>query len=242
MPSAIESFDKQSNSWFQGIPGKYILKMEATGLNNVLPRLFGYFFLQLGVALDQKILADLPIQQHLFLNPCPHDVHPHNFIQANYDELPFVPESLDAALVLHILEFAKHPEKILAELYNALIPGGTALIFCFNPHSMMGLAKMWHSCKEFPWNGNFISPAKMRYMLNEVGFSVGDYQTVFFRPPLNNERLLHKLLFMETLGQLFAPYFGASYFFTAKKMVVGTKIIMPELHRHKVVTVGAAIR
>ena len=124
------------------------------------------------------------------------------------------------------LEFEKHPKTIINEIYNALIPNGHAIIFGFNPYSLWGITSLWKKSREIPWKGNWITPYRMRKWLNNVGFNIGDYKTFYFRPPSNKP---NNFLFLEGIGQIFWPYWGASYMIVAQKNVPGLTPIKPLL-------------
>lgn len=125
-----------------------------------------------------------------------------------------MPESIDTMVLFHVLEFAKNPKTVLKEIHRSLVNGGYLIILGFNPHSIWGINKLFKKSDKNIWSGKWLSPGKMYRLLHEAGFDAGDYQTVYFRPPMK------KMLFMEGLGQIFWPYCGASYMFVARKTSV----------------------
>lgn len=225
----------QLNSWYEKLPGHALLKMELSGLSDVLPKLFGYNLLQLGYELNEQDLQECQIHKKFFLAREAPGTAQDNFIQGNPNNLPIQPESLDAVIIFHALEFIDNPEKTLQEAYNALIPGGAAIIFCFNPHSLMGLTCLMQNTAAVPWKGNFISPWRLGKMLRQASFAFSDYKTFYFRPFLKNEKLLKKLRFLESIGQMFWPYFGASSMFFCKKEVASMILDIPKAKNHNLV-------
>jgi len=220
---------EQLNEWYHHEPGAAILQIEEKELQKVLAEHFGYYLLQLGTPPNQNFLSASPIHQHIVLAPDnAYATTSDGFIQSDFVELPIQNSSIDLAILFHTLEFVAEPQTVLQEIYNTLIPGGSAIIFCFNCHSLLGLTKLGKNKQTAPWQGKFISPWRMRSWLNKTGFTVGDYQSFFFRPPLQNKYLLQKLKFLETIGQFFWPYFGSSYMFVAKKMLVGMHLLVAE--------------
>jgi len=184
-------------------------------LSTILPNIFGYYIAQAGEPTgSNKVLSASNIHNHIIINPSAPLASNLLAIQCKLDELPFLPESIDAIVLFHILEFYKNPKVILRETYDALINGGYLIILGFNPRSLWGITKFLKRTKNSIWNSNWISPNKMRHWLINTGFSVGDYQTFYFRPPNENTE---KMLFMEGVGQIFWPYCGASYMFIAHK-------------------------
>ena len=214
------------NEWYQKPVGTALLQSELGGLASVLPQIFGYYIMQIGGPINNdEVLATSHIHNHIIVNP--NALSPSNdslAVQCQLDELPFLPDSIDAAVLFHVLEFAQNPKAILKEIYTALIPNGYAIIFGFNPCSLWGMASLWQKQKEVPWFGNWISPGHMRHLLDEIGFSIGDYKTFYFRPPSTNPE---QLLFMEGLGQIFWPYCGASYMLVAQKTLTTLTPIRP---------------
>jgi SAM-dependent methyltransferase len=205
--------------WYQSNLGTLVAKSEITGSEYLVSTVFGYFLLQMGGSYRLNYLPENLVHHHLHYGPEKPSIKPTNFIQGQYDELPFIHNSIDTILVSHILEFSLAPKQILEEIYEVLVPDGNLIIFCFNPYSLWGLTKIFSQSQTCPWPNHLLKPGQMRQLLIETGFSVGDYKTFFFRPPTQNIKLLKKLLFLEALGPIFWPYLGASYMFIAKKVV-----------------------
>jgi SAM-dependent methyltransferase len=224
----------QLNDWYQTPLGRSLLAAEKIGLDNTLQMLFGYYLLQLGGPNEESFLQASRIHTKILLGPEIPLTTSQNWIQANYRELPFLPDSLDTVIIFHLLEFANNPKEILNEVAHALLPNGSALIFCFNPFSLWGLARRFKNRKLPPWNGKFIRPSHLRHWLKEVGLHAGDYSTSYFRPPLESEQISKKLLFLEPVSQMFLPYFGGSYMFVAKKTVATMTPVKQELYRHEI--------
>jgi SAM-dependent methyltransferase len=217
------------NQWYQQPLGAALLKAELTGLADILPQIFGYYIAQIGGPTNNnKFLAASPIHNHIIVNLKTSTSTKNNplTIQCQLDELPFSPESIDATVIFHALEFEQNPKTILKEIYTSLIPGGYAIVFGFNPYSLWGITHLFKKQNKAPWSGNWIGPGHMRKWLAKIGFTIGDYKTFYFRPPSNNTK---KLLFLEGIGQIFWPYCGASYMFVAKKTVAGLTPIKPLL-------------
>jgi SAM-dependent methyltransferase len=207
------------DQWFAKAPGSILIETESSLLSNLIPHLFGYYLLQLGMTSKNNWLSNCRIPQRIHLSPeCPcHFVGP--CVQGNFEELPFLPDSIDVALLPHVLEFAHNPQQILEEVYRVLIPEGYAVILGFHPWSLWGLAKVFVGRKKIPWVGKFYSSYRVRHWLTLQGFKVEDHETLFFRPPLTNTKWLKKLFFLEAVGQLLWPYLGGVYLIVAKKRV-----------------------
>jgi SAM-dependent methyltransferase len=195
-----------------------LLSAETKALASVLPKIFGYYIVQAGGPVDSEnaLLTASSIQNQIILNSTAKLSFSDNLssIECKLNELPFLPESIDAILLFHVLEFSTNTHEMLKEAYEALIKGGHLIIIGFNPHSMWGVSRFFKREKNSIWDANWLSPKKLRRRLNDVGFQVGDYQTFYFRPPTRKPK---KMLFIEGLGQMLWPYCGASYMFVARK-------------------------
>ena len=162
-----------------------------------------------------KILSSSPIHNKIIINPddlpISDDILP---VQCEIIDLPFLPESIDAVVMLHILEFTKNPKVILREVYDALIPGGYVIILGFNPHSLWGITKFFKRIKTDIWHGNWLNSRRLRRWLFDMGFDLENHQTFYFHPPCENAK---KIAIIEEIGQIFWPCCGASYMMLAKK-------------------------
>ncbi|MEL6572986.1 MAG: methyltransferase domain-containing protein [Pseudomonadota bacterium] len=61
-----------------------------------------------------------------------------DLLQADLAALPFADQKFDVVLVAHVLEHLSAPDRVLAELYRVLKPGGV-VIACITRRSWMGL-------------------------------------------------------------------------------------------------------
>ncbi|MBU0743818.1 MAG: methyltransferase domain-containing protein [Gammaproteobacteria bacterium] len=192
-----------------------MLAAELTGLASVLPTIFGYYIVQIGgPTTNNVILGSSKINNKIVLNPIKEPIDGLIPIRCDLEELPFMRETIDAVVLFHTLEFAENPKLILKEIYDSLINGGYLIILGPNPKSLWGITKIFKRSKENIWGGHWFSPVKLRHWLHDIGFSVGDYQTFYFRPAIKNTK---KMIFLEVLGQIFWPYCGASYMIMSQK-------------------------
>jgi SAM-dependent methyltransferase len=213
------------NQWYKSPLGSALLKAELIGLKEILSQIFGYYIMQIGGPIENKILEASHIHQHIIVNQKIVNATDYSLpIQCQLNELPFLPESIDAIVMFHVLEFESNPKVILDEIYRTLIPGGYVVIFGFNPYSLWGIISFLKRPKDTPWFGNWIGPGRMRRWLDKIGFDIGDYKTFYFRPPSDDTE---KLLALEGIGPIFWPYGGASYVIVAQKTAIGLTPIKP---------------
>ena len=206
--------------WYQTPLGSELLATEKTALDQLLPTLFGYHLLQLGGPCASDLLENSKIPHRVRLSPKTNSRYKGPCIQCAYEALPVLASSIDVMLILQILALANNPQQVLLQSYDALVPEGVLVIFGFNRLSLFGGADLMCNSKKVPWHNMFLPAYKVRKWLTQVGFSVVDYQTLFFRPPLDQERLLGKINFLETIGKVCWSSFGGVYLIVAKKQKI----------------------
>lgn len=229
------------DNWYKQPLGQSLLHAETKELNNIISKIFGYYLLQLGGPNDgNKYLKTSLVHHHIRLVPVlpqtksTDDVYT---IQGNYEELPFINNSIDVAVLLHSLELSDDPQLILKALYDALIPGGHLVISTFNPNSLWGITHAWKNHNRLPWSGKFIAPKLIKQWLTDLGFTISVYKTIYFRPPIENKTWLKKISFIETLGRIFLPFFGGSCIYVAHKTVATITPIAYKSSHHQPIAV-----
>jgi SAM-dependent methyltransferase len=149
-------------------------------------------------------------------------------VRSELSALPFLENSIDLAILPHVLEFEKSPQEVLQEVAYALIPRGYIIIFGFNPYSLWGMNAKFSRKKNKPWHGEFICINKIRNWLNQCDCEIDFYKTFCFEIPCENTKLREKLNFIKSLGQTCWPTNGAVYCLIARKEVATlTPIKMP---------------
>ena len=216
---------RQMDIWYAGVPGSFLFDAECAALDKVLPHFKGQYLLQIGGPSEKILFGKSPIRYRIRLSPEHDSVYRGVSIQSTFDELPFLPESVDVVLLPHVLEFLKNPADMILEIANILKPEGHLIILGFNPFSLWGCYKMLARDRYLPWRGEFRSEMRVRNWLRKAGLVVVDKRTVFFRPPIKNKILLHHLLFLEPIGRVSWNSFGASYVLIVRKKVPGMTLI-----------------
>jgi hypothetical protein len=186
--------------WYNSPTGQTVLNLERQHLIILLKQLSGTFILQLGGPEGFDLLTEIPIANKIYLRQQPTATLTNFTLQAKYDALPFIENSIDIIIMPHILEFAQQPQDVLREAYQAIIPEGYIIIIGFNPFSLFGMLK--------PKSGKFITMLRLKHWLHKTGFKPIDYKTLFFKP------------FLEGLGQMLLPSLGGVYIVMAQKQVI----------------------
>ena len=219
-------------AWLATPPGQYLLGWEQAQLDRVVADLFGFHALQLGLAeLDALRANRMP---HRWLasegGALPRAVALH----CDTDALPFPERSLDLVVLPHTLELARDPHLTLAEVERVLVPEGRVVILGFNPASLWGLRQCCGRLRQrlggrgplfLPRPGDFIGYWRLRDWLRLLSFEVEGGRFGGYRPPLNSERWLARMAWMDRTGDRWWPVFGAVYMLVAVKRVRGMRLV-----------------
>lgn len=209
------------SGWYSEILGQELAHAEQAFVNTVLPDLFGYHLLQIGNNKSLRWLYKSRIRHHVGIAPDTKMSHHGSWVRGWIDNLPFRPDSLDVIVIPHTLEYCSDPQLVLQEAIRALLPEGHMIIFGFNPYSLWGLRRLFRKRDgSFPWCGQFISAKRIQQWVEELGCVTIHSETVFYRPPINNEFWLKHLHFFEKIGKKIVPNMGAVFALQIKKQVV----------------------
>jgi SAM-dependent methyltransferase len=208
--------------WFATPLGQYLLEKERAYLDDVSPDIFGYHALQLGLP-EYDLLRESRISHRMKIAPWG-DVQ----LRAKCHELPIATQSIDLALLPHVLEFADEPHAILREIDRVMMAEGRLVILGFNPWSLWGLrSAIGFSRHEHPWNGRFNSLLRVKDWLALLGFDVSAGRLTGYAPPFESAKLRRRLGFMEPAGDRWWAVGGAVYMLQAIKRVRGMRLITP---------------
>jgi SAM-dependent methyltransferase len=217
---ALQILINKMDRWYQHDPGQYFLQFEQTFLDKVLPELYGHHLIQIGITNCYRFSAANAITHHTYLGPMPVKDFPGSVVQSLWSELPLQVESVDVIVLSHVLEFMENPQQLLHEISQILIPGGTLILFGFNPFSLWGFYKMLGFQKQIPWSGKFYPIGRVKHWLRSFELNIVEQKTFCFRPPIKNSQLFDKLLFLEPVGQLFWPFGGGGFVLMVQKTAV----------------------
>lgn len=204
--------------WYREMPGMMLLKMEQDLLRKIITNLPGNYLIQLGGPSDLSLVKKSPVKHKIYLSQQKNRFNPNAKIITDIESLPFLPASIDIAVVAHVLEFAQNPRDILNQLYEILVPNGYCIIFGFNYWSLWNCAKYYQK-GEFPWSGRFLKQITIKRWLRSLHFRMMTSKTTCFRPPLQQYRLAKHLLFFEPIGQFMFPGMGGVFMIVVQKPV-----------------------
>ena len=217
---------KLLTDWFQSSLGQLLLEQECCCLDKRLSNLFGYYLIQIG-SFDPKLdlMRSSPVKNKLLL-----DVGGDNLsLHADPLNLPVATDSLDGVLLHHALDFSLDPHQMLREVERVLIPEGKLLIVGFNPWSLWGGWQLFHLRSRLPpWVGHFFPVKRICDWLSLLGFDLLNVDYVNFRPPLQSQPIMQKLLLMERLTDTVWQPLGGVYVLEAVKRTLTMTPIKPK--------------
>jgi len=241
-PDYVEA-RRDLRQWYRTALGIHLQQREQELLGQVLPNLFGYHLLQVGRPMESDLLATSRITHRMVMGDMssPSGSGEGESFFSQSDQWPIASASLDVILLPHTLEYVDRPHEVLREAERALIPEGHLLILGFNPWSQFGVRRLFSGWRNVsPWSGHFYSTLRLKDWLALLGFDTVLARHYFFRPPLQNERIMRRLCALERAGERFCPPLGGGYLLLAKKRVTTLTPIKPRWRtRRSLVSVGS---
>ncbi|MCM8596832.1 class I SAM-dependent methyltransferase [Accumulibacter sp.] len=217
------------DSWLHSALGRYVMDWEQTTIDSVVADLFGYNAVQLGMP-ERDLLAHNRIPLRQVASPSGHAD-----VLCDLRRLPFAAQSIDLVVMSHVLEFHEDPHQILREVERVLIPEGALVVAGFNPVSFWGLRRRLPGCPSgFPWNGRYLSVARLKDWLQLLGFEVEKGIFGCYSPPCSHERWLSRWRVVESAGARWWSFAGGVYLLQATKRVHGMRLIVPAWKQQKV--------
>lgn len=212
--------------WFQTSLGRYLLEREQAFFDQAVADVFGFNAVQLGLpGIDFLRMSRIPLR----LCAAPESTAR---LRADCRHLPLASNSIDLAVLPHVLEFSDNPHQILREVERMLMPEGQVIISGFNPRSLWGLKRIAsRRPRNCPWHGEFISLPRLKDWLALLGFEVAAGRLGCYVPPFSTEKWLGRFQFMEKAGDRWWPISGGVYFLQAVKRVHGMRVIKPGWNR-----------
>lgn len=229
--------------YYKGALGEIILETEKSVLNNYLEKIFGYHVLQLGGWQNTNFLNHSPIAHKIYFSSGNVNNLYNSNVQGDFIDLPFLENSIDLVIIPHSFADIGNAEEILNEVYRILIGEGHLIIVGINPFSLLGVANKLKLTDIIESKTKLIRMGRMINWLHRFGFEIVESKTFFFRPPIKNDAVLKKMVFMEIAGQMLLPKMGGVYILVAKKRVVSlTPIRHYALKKRKFAIVSSSAR
>ena len=206
-------------AWFDTPLGRSLQAIEANGLREILPTLYGTTAMQLGT-FGQHDLMDscvAPCRVTLDLLATSNGT----LVRGEPEALPIESRSVDVAVLPHTLDFCDDPHQVLREVNRVLAPEGHAVILGFNPLSLWGLRRLFTLDRRAPWFARFLPLYRVKDWFALLEFEFAQGKMLYYRPPVQHEGIRDRLRFLDPAGDRWWPLMAAVYMVVAKKRVVG---------------------
>lgn len=222
MPGPIDP--AQLRGWYATPLGRALEEAEVGAVREALGVLFGFHMVLVAPPWEGSPLDASRISHRMVMAPGRSSIG--SFI-GDPQHIPVCADTLDLMILPHTLEVVANPHEVLREVDRCLVPEGQVLILGFNPFGLWGLWRLLYGWRRRPpWNGRFISAARVRDWLALLGFDTVSCRPLFFRPP--SQALAHvRLQVLDRLAARGWPMPAAGYQLLARKRVVGMTPVRP---------------
>lgn len=235
-PETTAQLSAAMRDWYATRAGELLLRDIKHRLDSLVPDLFGYHAVQIDSLAPQMDLLDKSRIRYRLRTDLDRRVAD---VAADGAALPFDADSIDLLLLMHTLDLASEPHRVLREAERVLIPEGRLIVIGFNPWSIYGLWRFAHRWrKQAPWCVNFYSGARLGDWLSLLGFMVETCDYVGFAPPLQGEKLRSRLASVERLARRTLPVMGGVRVLLARKQVATLTPLKPSWHRSRSLVPG----
>jgi SAM-dependent methyltransferase len=129
-------------------------------------------------------------------------------------DLPLLESTVDLALVVHGLEHAELPLDTLQEIWRVMAPQGRLVLVVPNRRGL------WAASEATPFGyGQPFSSGQIAGLLKTSKFTVTQWRSALYLPPLQNETLLKAATAMDVAGARLAARFAGVTIVEAMKQV-----------------------
>jgi SAM-dependent methyltransferase len=143
----------------------------------------------------------------------PHDAENSSALVDEAD-LPLLESVVDLALVVHGLEHAETPLDMLQEVWRVLAPQGRLILVVPNRKGL------WAASESTPFGyGQPFSARQITGLLKDSKFTVTQWRSALYLPPLRNETVLKAAVAFDTVGQRMISRFAGVTIVEAMKQV-----------------------
>lgn len=210
----MKSRFKRLNSWFNTERGERLISRLKPQLATILPELFGFHLVQLGVEQQTSLLHSSLINHHHFATPFYSENQ--NNIQTKLHELPFGDKSVDLVFAPFTLELIRERQPLLCELDRITRSGGHLLFLGINPFGFWGYPGYLMQRHHFGLGRvSLYNASKLRRNLLNMGFRTLYTQRFFYSPPCAKKNVTENMF--EHLGQMILPFPASFYLLVAQK-------------------------
>jgi len=230
VPNGAQKYNGGRSSlsgWFSTPQGAYVLDWELAQFDSAVDDVFGFRAVQIGLPeVDFLRQNRIPYRFSLALEQGA-------ALAADPLELPLADQSIDLAVLPHVLESHHNPHEVLREVARVLRPEGQVVISGFNTLSLFRTRQMFSRSAEAPWDARFISLLRLRDWLRVLGFELNGGMFGCYAPPFRERLWLDRFAFMEKAGARWWPIAGGIYVVRAIKRVPGAMLVTPAWRKER---------
>lgn len=226
-----ESVDRLEQ-WWEGPVGQALLAEEQPLVDRSLRDIYGFHLMQLGVSRKIDLTGASTINHRFALSPAfglpGQESQGLGRGQADLERIPLGSETIDLAVLHHVLEFSQQPHQLLRETARVLIPRGYVVVMGFNPFSWFGLFKQFGRLftRRAQWRHHSLRLGRVIDWLRLLDFEPVQVSHGFYRWPIGHPKIMERTRWMERVRATQLPM-GGFYFILARKDVVGMTPIKP---------------
>lgn len=208
------------DEWTGSPLGRHLIGLEQTLVDQVLPSLYGFHLMQVGLSTRTPLYANSMIRHRFSIAPFASESDHGVSAFSEPEQLPIESDSLDVMILHHALEFSDNPHQMLREAARVVVPHGNLIIIGFNRLSLFGLRGLVSRRFGNPvWQGGMLSPGRVADWLNLLDFGIDSVQYCGHGLPLQRDKVLARQQPLEQLGMRLNLPVGASWMIHACKQV-----------------------
>lgn len=201
--------------WFDSRIGRQFLVQQLMLVESKVTTLFGYHLLEMSVDPRVSFSASSKIKHCFAMSPLADS----EGMVLGSEQLPFAEESIDVAIVQHVLESSEQPHLLLKELSRVVLPSGYLVVIGFNPYSVIGLRSIYQRIrKQGAWQNPFISAKRLSDYLCLLDFSVESIEYGYYPCSSQQQKSQFVAAVVKKLEKWQWPL-GGFYVLVAKKQV-----------------------
>lgn len=221
---------KELEFWFQSTLGRSLLANQRAIIAKKIERLFGFHQAEIGISHRIPVGNPSNLSHKFYILPNWEPDLPENSVISHSGEIAIDHDMVDLVILHHSLDFSADPHQTLREAYRILKSSGHLLIVGFNPVSLWGLRRIVTRGKQAPWNMRFIAARRIEDWLNLLDFKVAGLDTHYYAPPINNQRIINRSLWLNNVLNEKVPL-GAYYTILAQKRSGARIKVLPAWHQ-----------
>jgi len=224
--------------WLTTPLGEALLQQESRIVEEAFDGIFGEQCLQLGLWGEANIfLRHARTQRKALID----EAAPGDGLSAigQMHRLPVASDSVDCALLPHVLDYSDRPQAILREVDRVLTSHGHLAILGFKTGGLWGMRRLVPGAGLPPDADQLLPERRLRDWLELLDLHIHGVRSFFFRWPLPGNRRA-SVPKWEQRGQRWWPELAACYMLTAQKRVSTLTPVRPVWRKKPKVVAGLA--